>query len=87
MSRTTVTSKGQVTIPVDIREALKLRAGDRLLLDLTEDGFSAVVLRRPSPSELRGVLSRYAKAGMSREDEREAVGRAIAEKADLVHGE
>ena len=86
MSRATMISKGQVTIPSAIREALELRPGDQLLLDLTENGFSASVLRRPNPSELRGVLSRYAKSGMSRKDEREAVGRTIAEKSGLARG-
>jgi AbrB family looped-hinge helix DNA binding protein len=42
---TTLTSKGQVTIPKHIRESLKLEPGSRLIFDVNEAG--EVVMRRP----------------------------------------
>jgi AbrB family looped-hinge helix DNA binding protein len=42
---TTLTRKGQVTIPKHIRDSLKLESGCRLIFDLYEDG--EVGLRRP----------------------------------------
>jgi AbrB family looped-hinge helix DNA binding protein len=42
---TTVTSKGQVTIPKHIRDSLKLEPGCRLIFDVNNDG--EIVLRRP----------------------------------------
>lgn len=41
MSR--ITSKGQVTIPKEIREELGLRAGDEIAFEETDDGY---VLRK-----------------------------------------
>jgi AbrB family looped-hinge helix DNA binding protein len=38
MSTATLTSKGQITIPKDVREALALEPGDRLSFELREDG-------------------------------------------------
>ena len=41
MSTATVTSKGQITIPVDIRTGLGIEAGDRI--DFVMDDFGRVV--------------------------------------------
>ena len=35
-----ITGKGQVTIPAQIREKLKVKAGDFVAFDLTADGIS-----------------------------------------------
>ncbi len=48
---TTVTSKGQVTIPVQIRRALGLKARDRVAFTLTKDGAKV----RPAPSALEAI--------------------------------
>ena len=45
-SETTITVKGQVTIPVAIREELDLKPGDRLRFHLTESGELMVEPRR-----------------------------------------
>ena len=52
----TLTSKGQTTIPKEIRDSLSLKAGDRMTFTLMTD---ATVLRRvksKSVAELAGVL-------------------------------
>jgi antitoxin PrlF len=38
MAFATVTSKGQTTIPKDVRAAAKLKPGDRILFTVLEDG-------------------------------------------------
>ena len=48
---TTITSKGQVTVPVAIRKALGLKARDRVLFTLTHGGAEL----RPFQSELERV--------------------------------
>jgi AbrB family looped-hinge helix DNA binding protein len=48
---TTVTSKGQVTIPKSVREALKIDPGTKVEFELTGDGVA--VLRKVRPVEKR----------------------------------
>ena len=43
---TTITRKGQVTIPVKVREKLKAKAGDLVAFDVTAD---RVTIRRVAP--------------------------------------
>jgi AbrB family looped-hinge helix DNA binding protein len=52
----TLSTKGQVTIPKDIRAALHLRPGDKVLFDV-EGGDSARV-RKAEPSQLVEILDR-----------------------------
>lgn len=56
MSEATVTSKGQVTIPADIRRSLGLESQDRLSFTPMPDG--TVVLRAKTQSvvALKGLL-------------------------------
>jgi antitoxin PrlF len=51
-----LTSKGQVTIPVHIRNNLHLASGQRLQFFLTDDSFIVVPISR-SIKSLRGSLS------------------------------
>ena len=54
----TVTSKGQVTIPAEIRRALDIEAGDSLLFAAPEkNAVRFRVLRRSRLTELAGALS------------------------------
>ena len=55
-SEATVTSKGQITIPVDIRQSLGLQAQDRVTFTPMPDG--TVVLRAKTKSilDLQGLL-------------------------------
>ena len=49
-----VTSKGQLTIPKDVREALGLRAGDRVFFTVRDGG--AVLAKVPDFLELSGSV-------------------------------
>lgn len=61
MNTAKVTSKGQVTIPKQVRELLAIETGDRLAFELEGDGRLRVsrILNESRP--LRGLLSEYAK--------------------------
>ncbi len=56
MSTSTMTSKGQTTIPKDIRKRLNLHPGDRLDFIIEEDGRVVVLPASVDASELTGML-------------------------------
>ena len=57
MPRTVLTSKGQMTVPQEVRSVLGLEMGDHLLIEATSTGFQATVVRRPRVAALQGILS------------------------------
>lgn len=51
-----ITSKGQVTVPREIRRALGVGPGDRLLFEKNEDGVQVRPVRTKSPfAKYRGI--------------------------------
>jgi antitoxin PrlF len=56
MSRARVTSKGQVTIPVEVRRALGMDAGDDLVFEVREERAVFTVAKRTPLAGLRGAL-------------------------------
>lgn len=79
MARTTLTSKGQITIPQEVRTALGLQQGDQLLIEATEGGFHATVVRKPRAGDLQGIL-RGPVPYQGEEAERAAVAETLARK-------
>ncbi len=58
MTTATVTSKGQVTIPVDVRQALNVEAGDRVEFVEIEPGRFEMIAATRSVRELRGMFGK-----------------------------
>lgn len=58
MATATVTSKGQVTLPREVRTSLGIVAGDRLEFIRMDDGNYALVPASCSIRSLKGVLPR-----------------------------
>ena len=56
MSAATVTTKGQITIPADVRRALRLASGDRVEFVEVEPGRFEIVAATGSVRDLAGVL-------------------------------
>jgi len=52
----TLTSKGQTTIPKEIRDGLSMKAGDRMTFTLMPDGTVVMRVKTRSVTELAGVL-------------------------------
>lgn len=75
----TVTSKGQVTIPREVRRALRIGAGDRVSFDLERDG--SVTLRPQTTSllSLVGILVPK-RRGVSIEDMERAIRRGATRR-------
>ncbi len=61
MSIATLTSKGQTTIPKDIRQFLKIKAGDRLEFIVKQDGEAVLKPALTQVQELKGMLAVFAK--------------------------
>jgi len=51
-----LTSKGQITIPIEVREKLRLKAGDKIDFFETEDGKFTLRPKTGSIMDLRGCI-------------------------------
>lgn len=80
----TLTSKGQVTLPKEIRDALKLDSGAKLDFSLQADGTVNVRPLKNSVSSLFGILKRPGGKASSIQQQKDSVGRALAEKHDRI---
>lgn len=56
MSTATITSKGQTTIPKDVRDRLNLKPGDRLEFVFDEDGTLRLVPLNVGLDDLKSIL-------------------------------
>ena len=72
-----VTSKGQITIPKAVREALGVQSGDRVEFVETEKGVFEVVAASKDVRELKGIIGKPSRP-VSVEDMRKAVARRAA---------
>jgi len=62
MAMATVTSKGQITIPIKVRIALGLDAGDQVEFVEEEEGKFAIVAATRPVQGLKGLIRKPAKA-------------------------
>lgn len=64
MQESTITAKGQTTVPRDIRAALGLKPGDKLRYLVLDDGQVRILKQRPA-AELSGLLHRPGQAALT----------------------
>ncbi len=74
MSSATVTSKGQITIPIDVRESLRIEAGDRVEFVQVEPGRFEMVPSTRSVKELKGMFGKASRV-VSIEEMNQAIAR------------
>lgn len=74
MPTATVTSKGQITIPREVREALGIEAGDRVEFVAQEKGVYTVVAATRDVRHLKGLVGKPPRP-VSVEDMKRAVVR------------
>jgi antitoxin PrlF len=79
VSTSTVTSKGQITIPRDVRVALDLSAGDKVDFVKVDDGYKLV----PCRQDVRTLKGRFA-GRVSRPVTLDEMNEAIAHSATQV---
>ena len=58
MSTATVTTKGQITIPADVRRSLNVEAGDRVEFVQVEPGRFELIAVTRSVRELKGMFGK-----------------------------
>lgn len=78
MAAATVTSKGQITIPVQVRSALGLHAGDRVEFVEVEKGQFAIVAATRSVQELKGMFQDKRRKPVSIEEMNAAIARGAS---------
>jgi antitoxin PrlF len=77
MSVATLTSKGQITLPKDIRDLLGLETGDQINF-VVEDGVVRMRPRNKSLWDLRGRFSKPGMKHMTLKDMKDAIARGAA---------
>ncbi len=81
MSTTTLTSKGQITLPKSIRDRLALKVGDRLRVSADRHGRVTLDRERgPAAGDLYGSLERLAPATPASIDDMRAAVRRRARR-------
>jgi antitoxin PrlF len=78
MATAALTSKGQITIPIEVREELGLKAGDRIEFVKSEEGKYFIQPKKGSIMNLRGMFKWTGKP-VSIEEMNEAVATHIQE--------
>ena len=79
MTTATMTSKGQITIPKEVRETLGLQAGHRMSFEVREDGVMEVHPETVDLMSLCGII-KPAVRGVTLQDMDEAIRSAATRK-------
>jgi antitoxin PrlF len=81
MTTAMLTSKGQITIPADVRRVLNVQTGDRVEFVQIEPGRFELVAATQSVRELKGLFGKAARTVSIDE-----MNRTIAEQAGMAGG-
>ncbi len=84
MSTATLTSKGQTTIPKDIRDGLSLKAGDKLDFHMLSDASASLRVRRGSLDDFIGILHVPGRKAMTGDDVKAAIAKTLKRKHALT---
>jgi len=80
MPLATITSKGQVTIPKEVRDRLQLRTGDQLdFIDL-QDGTMAVRKRALRVDDVFGAFAHRADRAVSLDEMDQAIAASVSKR-------
>lgn len=79
MPLATLTTKGQVTIPKPVRDALGIHAGDRVQFLIREDGVVQLLPQTRDILSLAGILVPKVK-GVTVEEMDEGIGQAVIDE-------
>ncbi|MCM2290930.1 type II toxin-antitoxin system PrlF family antitoxin [Allorhizobium sp. BGMRC 0089] len=74
----TMTTKGQTTVPAEVRELLNLKPGDKIRY-VVRDGDVILKAKNKRLADLAGILHRPGMAPLSLDEMDEAIGEAIVD--------
>jgi len=80
MLTSTVTSKGQTTIPVEIRKLLNIKSGDKITFSIDDNGRIMLRAKNLPISALKGIIKSPSGKVPTAEEIDEAVSEHLAEK-------
>ena len=86
MPKATLTSKGQLTLPKDVRSRLGVAAGDQVDFAIGDDGTITVVAARRPASQLYAMLENASGEPVSIEDMDRAIADRAADDDERVRG-
>jgi len=84
MATATVTSKGQITLPKEVREHLGLKRGDRVDFSIDSQGDVHVRAAKRQIGELFGFLKRPGAEALPLEEFNETIARSRADDDERV---
>lgn len=76
----TITSKGQVTIPLEVRRRLRLKAGDRIDFRFGAKGEVTLASKRVPFEEIQGMLRNRDQKAVSVRDMDHGIERAVQQR-------
>jgi antitoxin PrlF len=79
-ARSTITAKGQTTVPKEIRDRLKLKPGDRIEYVVTEDGQVMLKARNKRMADFAGILGKPPGGPLTIEEMDDAIAAAVTER-------
>jgi AbrB family looped-hinge helix DNA binding protein len=74
MSTATMTSKGQITVPKDVRDDLRLVPGSKVMFVRLAPGHYRVIARTGKIEDLAGMLHRPGQRALTIEEINEGIG-------------
>jgi antitoxin PrlF len=79
MPTATLTSKGQITIPKEIRDQLRLRSGQRVEFQIDSKGKVSLTPRNKDIRSLKGIIRPRRKKPVSLEEMNQAIAEGFSE--------
>ncbi len=80
MSISTLTKKGQTTIPAKVRNHLKLRSGDKIEFVIERDGKVVLIPKNVDVRQLRGMLAPFVRRRLTIEQMDEGIRSRFARR-------
>jgi len=80
MALATVTTKGQVTIPKEIRDSLKINTGDKIEIFITSEREAIIRTISKKVDDVFGKLHKIGRQAVSIDDMNDAIKKRMQEK-------